>query len=62
MYEYQQQNAILSQQVKELTMKLTGMSMASTNESENKAGKNVHRTARTSQSKSSKSADFKNIK
>lgn len=62
LYEYQQQNAILSQQVKELTNKLTGMSNATTNESDNKFAKTNYKTARTSISKSSKSADFKNIK
>lgn len=72
LYEYQQQNSILSQQVKDLTTKLTGMSMASSStiESENKVNKNINninrdvrdvKSARTT-TKSSKSADYKNMK
>ena len=65
MYEYQQQNAILAQQVKDLTGRFTGMTLASSStfESDIKLKKNNIKSARLKTSSTvSKSVDFKNIK
>jgi len=58
LYEYQQQNAILSQQVKDLSSRLTGMSSAATVETDKK----FHKSARLTSSTTSKSVDFKSMK
>jgi len=62
LFEYQQQNAILSQQVKDLSSRLTGMSSATTVETEKKFSKTNYKSARMTSSTTSKSVDFKSMK